>query len=357
MRYRQSQRNKLKEHFRNHVYYKLCRQIHDVFLQHCPTIILSADELFADATKTLDILLTEGDREAERCMDLWSDTLADYREKDGINADATTTQAEVAMLFYAVMFGLQSVNHSHYRGKLQRVLHLSLHQMWNKQELKNCEAIERKLPQAVDSLTNDMLEWMGEYIVSGASITDEIKSLLHTKKTQPTKNKSKAKERIYYTLPYNCKDEATRIKRVNIVMRKMQHWAWIEEPQHAEDFDHLFDGEPRNCNIKWIGKPLAILTELMKRLLEQPYMNKVSGLTASSIVKNQFGKNRSSNTERLDAKIQERISMITYILDYNKPLPLQPKAKGEGLDISDLALQAVFAKELHITKDLNNQYV
>lgn len=356
MRFQQSQRNKLKEHFRNHVYYKLCRQIHDVFLQHCPSIILSTDELFADAAKTLDLLLTEGDFDAEQCMDLWSDTLADYREKDGINADTTTTQAEVAMLFYAVMFGLQSVNHSHYRGKLQRTLHLSIHRMWNKQYLKNCDIIERNLPQVVDTFTTDMLEWMREYFVSSVSITDEIKNLLHTKKMQSTKNKSKAKERIYYTLPYNCKDATTRINRVNIVMRKMQDWAWIEEPQHAEDFDHLFDGEPRNCNIKWIGKPLAILTELMKQLLKQPYISKVTGLTASSIVKNQFGKNRSSNADRLDAKIKERISMIIYILDYNRPLPLVPKAKGEDFDISDLALQAAFAKELHITKDLNHQY-
>ena len=356
MRYLQSQRNKLKEHFRNHIYYKLCRQIHNVFQQHCPSIILSTDELFADAAKTLDILLTEGDFDAERCMDLWSETLADYREKDGINVDMTTTQAEVAMLFYAVMFGLQSVNHSHYRGKLQRALHTSIHQMWNKKGAKNCDAVEREMSQAVDSFTDAMLGWMREYFVTSVSITDEIKSLLQTKKPQPTKNKSKAKEIIYYTLPYNCKDETTRINRVNIVMRKMQDWAWIEEPQHAEDFDNLFDGEPRNCNIKWIGKPLAILTELMKRLLEQPYMSKVTGLTASSIVKNQFGKNRSSNAERLDAKVQERINMIVYILDYNKPLPLQPKAKGEGPDISDLALQAAFAQELHITKDLNHRY-
>lgn len=356
MRYQRNQRDKLREHFKNHVYYRLCQQIHGVFLQHCPSIILSTEELFVDAVKTLDILLTEGDFEAVRCRDLWQETLVDYREKDGVYVDMTTTHVEVAMLFYAVMFGLQSVNHSHYRGKLQRVLHGEIHRFWNKQESKNCDAIERMLPQVVDTFTNDMFEWMGEYFRSNVSITDEIKNLLHTKKTQPAKNRSKAKEIIYYTLPYNCKDEKTRTNRVNIVMRKMQDWAWIEEPQHAEDFDHLFDGEPRNCNIKWIGKPLAILTELMKRLLEQPYISKVTGLTASSIVKNQFGKNRSSNAERLDAKVQERIKMIVYILDYNKPLPLQPKAKGEGLDISDLALQAVFAKELHITRDLNHQY-
>lgn len=70
----------------------------------------------------------------------------------------------------------------------------------------------------------------------------------------------------------------------------MQEWEWIEEPRYAEDFERLFDGENRNCNIRWIGKPLAILTELTKRILEQSYMDKQKGVSASSIVKKQFGK-------------------------------------------------------------------
>lgn len=48
--------------------------------------------------------------------------------------------------------------------------------------------------------------------------------------------------------------------------------------------------------------------------------------------------------------------MIVYILDYHKSLPLPKKGINEGYDISDLALQSVFAKDLHITKDLNPTY-
>lgn len=70
----------------------------------------------------------------------------------------------------------------------------------------------------------------------------------------------------------------------------MQEWEWIEEPRYAEDFEHLFDGENRNCNIRWIGKPLVILTELTKRLLKQSYMDEQKGVSASSIVQKQFGK-------------------------------------------------------------------
>lgn len=100
----------------------------------------------------------------------------------------------------------------------------------------------------------------------------------------------------------------------------MQEWEWIEEPRYAEDFEHLFDGENRNCNIRWIGKPLVILTELTKRLLKQSYMDEQKGVSASSIVQKQFGKNRSSNTDRLDENAEKQINTILYILDHCCPV-------------------------------------
>lgn len=32
-RFQQNQRDKLKEHFKNHIFYRLCREVRDVFLQ------------------------------------------------------------------------------------------------------------------------------------------------------------------------------------------------------------------------------------------------------------------------------------------------------------------------------------
>ena len=198
-----------------------------------------------------------------------------------------------------------------------------------------------------------MLAWMEEYFTNTDSLTNEIYVLFHP--DRKLRDSNKKKEIIYYTLPYNCPDVATRVKRVDIVMRKWKEWKWIEEPEIADDFHHFFDGDPRNCNLKWIGK-LYILTELLKQILDQHYIDKKIGVSARSIVKNQFGKNPSGNKERIDAEGQVRIKLTIYILDYQKPLPLPPKGKGEGDDISDLALQSVFAKELHITKDLNRSY-
>ena len=97
-------------------------------------------------------------------------------------------------------------------------------------------------------------------------------------------------------------------------------------------------------------KPLAILTELTKRILEQSYMDKQKGVSASSIVKKQFGKNRSSNTARLDESAERKINIILFILDYNKELPVLRKENDEDIDIRDIALQDAYKKELRIKK-------
>ncbi len=352
-KYQQNQWNKVKEHFREHPYYKLCKTVFGEFQNLHPTMVMNREQLFVDASLTLDSILQEGDRLAERCQSLWTDKYNQYREQDGISGDKDDSMAEVAMLFYMVMYGLTTINNSHYCGTLQRTLHECIHKLYGN---KNCKDIEKNLCEPVNQHTDEMMAWMAEYFVSTQSLTKEIELIFHPKRKPGTKESKKKKEIIYYTLPYNCPDENIRVKRVNIIMRKWQEWKWIEEPKIADDFDHFFDGEPRNCNLKWIGKPAAILTELIKQLLVQHYMNKATGVTARSIVLKQFGKKPSGNKERIDALGWERIKLTIYILDYNKPLPLPKKGKGEGDDISDLALQAVFAKELHITKDLNRKY-
>ena len=351
-RFPQNQCTKLKEHFREHPYYKLCKTVFNIFQVLHPTMVMTPEQLFVDASQVLDNILITRDLLCDQCQNLWTDKYNEYREQDGNAGDKDDTKTEVAMLFYMVMYGLTTVKQSHFCGKLTRILHESIHKFYGR---KDCFNIERKLHEHVNQHSDEMREWMEDYFKSKESLTIEIDLLLHSGKKVGSKKKEKKKEIIFYTLPYNCPDEHTRVNRVNIVMRKMQEWKWIEEPNIVDDFDHFFDGEPRNCNLKWIGN-LYIISELLKQLLKQHYMNKMKGVSARSIVINQFGLTPSGNKERLDALDLERINIIKYILDYNKPLPLPYKGKGEGSDISDLALQAVFAKELHITKDLNRTY-
>lgn len=80
-RFQQNQRDKLKEHFKNHIFYRLCREVRDVFLQQYPAIIISTENLFVDAAKELDIILSDGDIDADYCKDMWTNSLTIYREQ------------------------------------------------------------------------------------------------------------------------------------------------------------------------------------------------------------------------------------------------------------------------------------
>ena len=269
-KYQQNLRDKLKEHFREHPYFKLCKAVFKAFQEECSTMVMTPEELFQDASWTLDRILKDGDISAELCQELWTDKFTQYRERDekvGGKEDATKT--EVAALFYAVMYALQAVNHSHYRGILQRTLHDSISRLYYKGDIKRCLEFEKKLKVPVNQHSQEMMAWMEEYFNCTGSLSNEIDNLFHPDKKAGMKGLGKKKEIIYYTLKYKCPDVNTRIRRVNIVMRKMQEWKWIEDPKIVDDFDHFFDGEPRNCNLKWIGKPSAILTELIKLLLKQ----------------------------------------------------------------------------------------
>ena len=102
-RFTKSQRDKLREHFRLYVYYRLCRAVRTVFMKRCSVISLFEEDLFVDAVKTLDDFLINAEPKEDRSSDLWSEKLSELQNK---NNDIIVTQEEVAMLFYAVMLGL-----------------------------------------------------------------------------------------------------------------------------------------------------------------------------------------------------------------------------------------------------------
>lgn len=354
-KYQQNQWNKVKEHFREHPYYKLCKTVYSEFQNLYSTMVINPEQLFVDASLTLDSILQEGDRLAERCQNLWTEKYSQYRKQDGISCDKNDTKAEVAMLFYMVMYGLTTINNSHYCGTLQRTLHECIHKLYGNE---NCKTIEQNLCEPVNQHTDEMMAWMAEYFVSTQSLTKEIDLIFHPNKKDGTKESRKKKEVKCYTLKYNCPDEEMRVKRIDAVMRMMVGWEWIEEPQAADDFQSFFSGLERNCNLIWHqSTTVAILTELIKKLLVQHYIDRVTGVSARSIVKNQFHRTPDNNKRRVDAENTERIQWVIDLLDYNKPLPLPHKSDEESYDNTyKAAMQAVFTKDLHITKDFNRKF-
>jgi hypothetical protein len=315
-------------------------------------MVTTPEQLFSDVSQDLDRILTKGDPDAEYCQDLWNNKYREYRLLDGSACNENDTKAEVAMLFYALMYGLAAVGNSHYSGKLIRTLLEKIHRSYGQEE---CLLMETLMSKKVRSLSMPMQEWMSSYFVSGKSITKEIETILHLSEAKPKKAKSKNKGKVPYTLSYNCKNQSDRIRRLTLLMRKWQEWRWIEEPRQTDDFISLFDGEPHYCNIQWVGKGY-VLTEMMKQLLSQSYITRTTGCSARSLVKNQFSKTPDNNNSRLDDEESDRIGFSLLILDYSKPLPSPDRGTSDDLDISDAAFQEVYSGELHTTKDLNKRY-
>lgn len=101
--YQQNQWNKVKEHFREHPYYKFCKTVFDELQKLCPTMVMTPEQLFVDASLTLDSILQTGDKSAEQCHSLWTEKYNQYREQDQMTGSPEDTKAEVAMLFYMLI--------------------------------------------------------------------------------------------------------------------------------------------------------------------------------------------------------------------------------------------------------------
>lgn len=351
-RYQRSQGVKLKEFFHNHPYYKLCMTVFDEFQKLYPTMVMTPEQLFIDAAQTLDNILISGDKLTEQCQSLWTEKYNQYREQDQGIGDKNDTMAEVAMLFYMVMYGLATVNHSYYRGTLQRTLHDCICNLYG---FKECLNIERRLREPVNQHTVEMMVWMKEYFVSTQSMTKEIEEVLRPQKPKKPKRPSKEEDKTPYVLKYVCSDETTRTNRLQRAMILMQNWGWIVEPRDADDFYDFFNGEHRACNLKWVGKPQTILTMLIQKLQEQTFFGKQTGASESAIIKNQFGlKSVNYNFERISAEDKNRIDLIIVVLNPEVQFKDLPKrGRGDGFDYSDSVMNAIYKQELHIIKDLN----
>jgi len=139
---------------------------------------MTPEHLFADASQTLDSILQTGDVRKEQCQRLWTDTYNKYREQDGTACQTEDTKTEVAMLFYTVMYALQTASHSHYRGTLQRTLHECIHTFYG---TKECLSLEQKLRGSVNQYTAEMTAWMEKYFICKESLTKETDDVLREK--------------------------------------------------------------------------------------------------------------------------------------------------------------------------------
>lgn len=338
---------KLRTRFKDNPLYQLCTIVFHVLQDQRPTMVTTTEQLFVEASEALDFIFTHGVGATEYCHNLWTNKYKEYRTLDAMAADKDDTMFEVAALYYVLMYALIAVNKSFYSGTLVRMLHEKIHKY-----LKNdkCMGIEKDLKEPIDEVSQQVFDWMAAYFTSPQSISKDIYELLHPAKK--AKVQSKTKEIIPYTIYYNCQS-GSRVQRIDLLMRLWTKWGWIEEPKTADDFYSLFDGEPRNCNLKWTASA-CVLTKLMKQMLKQPYIKKTKGCSARSIVMNQFGKKVDNNQNRVDDAEQKHIDISLLILNKTKQLP--SKNTNENEDMSDATLYELLSGEIHVTKDLNKQY-
>ena len=146
-------------------------------------------------------------------------------------------------------------------------------------------------------------------------------------------------------------------RRVDLVFRKWNEWGWIDERTSANDFDAFFEGEPRHCNIGF-KKNTTVLSVFLRDLLgyenrhKDSIISKQKNVSATSLVKEQFGKTASFDETRLTDDDKLKIATTLYILDVNNPIPLKRGGGDDDYDMSDAAFQAVLSGQLRITKGI-----
>lgn len=176
------------------------------------------------------------------------------------------------------------------------------------------------------------------------------------KKSAPKKKSEKKVSDKPHTLKYYTHGNKGVLRkqreRVNIVFRKLNEWRWIGDKTAPDDFDNFFEGERRFCNITWTGNS-TILTFLLQGLLQQPYIERQTNCSATSLVKKQFGKTANFDRSRLDQDAEVKIRLIILILDINNPLPERRNRETDGdYDTSDAALMEICSGNLRSTKGI-----
>jgi hypothetical protein len=146
-------------------------------------------------------------------------------------------------------------------------------------------------------------------------------------------------------------------RRVEIIFKKFNEWGWIGSKTTSYDFNSLFTGEDRHCNIVW-KKNSTVLSVLLRRMLnyknrhEENLIVAQTGQSATSMVNEQFNLTPNFDQNRLTEDDKFKIKLTLFVLDVQNPLPLRYGGSDNDYDVSDAAFQEVLAGQLRITKGI-----
>lgn len=340
----------------------LCLTVFDVFQESCPTMVMTPEQLFADASHVLDTILCAKEDPEDYCKRLWTNVINEYHAQD-MTAGDTNITTKVAMVFYAVMYALQAVNNSHYRGTLQNLLHDIIWDYFGKTKgsiTNRCLDIERKLKPKVNLYSQDMFAWMEEYFSSTTSLSKEIATLFARKKNSNNKKTNGGAKIENPTINYTCSSK-DKSKRIDKVMKLLIHWGDIDVSQEVNHFQDAFSGNDLKLNIKWNGDS-TFLYFMVQEILKQPFVQKQKTGSAMAIATNIYGSKPNANKNRYTEASQRKTEIIIYVLNPRNPeLALTKNGaitpdSPEGYDDAYIAEQVAKAGALSIIKDLNKNY-
>lgn len=302
-----------------------------------------SEEVFYEVLRILDNLKENPQSYAEEEIpQLWASLLSEYRN---INKEYNIDDHQkMASLVYACAWSVIDCSNINYYG-------ITIKNAMQKAAVreKNNHLMDIMLPMA-ESLNSKAMElraWIDSYMCSDTFLSDEI-----DKAIKPKRKQKKNKKIIPHTLRYTKVDKETKKNRLQIIMRLWVDWGWIEEPNDADCFYDFFEGDPKYCNLKWRGTPKAVLTELMKRLLEHPNIEPDDvGCSSKSIVEKQFGEYPSDDRSRLSQTDKDNIDLVLYLIDPKSKLPTLDEI-NEDNSLIEATLQEVYKRNLHIVKNI-----
>ena len=172
---------------------------------------------------------------------------------------------------------------------------------------------------------------------------------------------NKTTKKLNTSIPYTIRDinanEHSRTTRLRLLMLGLQKLQWIEEPKSVDDFMDLFNGAPRECNIKWTDTlNQATIYYFLQQLLAQPFIEKVTGCSARSLMMNQFHfDSPRADDKRITPENKRIIDRLLRIINPQQKLP----AKSETItdDVADMnsSCWSYLEDGLHATKDINSR--
>ncbi len=339
-----------------------CQKVFKHYMATMERFDFCSEDLFVAVAQVIDRIFENPKEAPAYITGLWDQLKIDMK----VNAQTFPPQNDLdtvcTILFYIVAATLSLHWHSYYKQELVG----QLRHIIDKEKIIIDEDEKSDVIENLCSHSEGLEDWINGYNESDCWLSDEIDEVLQEKiiilKTSRKKQSEKTKKKVAFkstidkpkTLKYfvhgNNGILKTQRRRVDLVFRKFNEWKWIDDQTGADDFNSLFEGDPRHCNITWTGNA-TILTVLLKELLDQPFIAKQTGQSATSMVQEQFDKTPNYDQNRLNQNDNEKIQLTLIILNTKNPLPEKEEVYNDNL-FSDEKLKEIYVGLLRTTKGI-----